>query len=105
MYGTPGHPLEIEEYVISPLSGALEALSELYYSKYHLYMLIIFSTVSIWHSEALFQTGYRYYGTPESWAGTWKVRVRLECLFDLVKYFTVKRGVSKGLFQGKLTHL
>jgi hypothetical protein len=29
----------------------------------------------------------------------------LERLFDFVKYFIVKRGVSKGLFQGKLTHL
>jgi hypothetical protein len=29
----------------------------------------------------------------------------LERLFDFVKYFIVKRGVSEGLFQGKLTHL
>jgi len=29
----------------------------------------------------------------------------LERLFNFVKYFIVKRGVSEGLFQGKLTHL
>ena len=29
----------------------------------------------------------------------------LEHLFDFVKYFIVKRGVSEGLFQGKLAHL
>jgi len=29
----------------------------------------------------------------------------LERLFDFVKYFIMKRGVSEGLFHGKLTHL
>ena len=34
-----------------------------------------------------------------------KEKKGLECLFDFVKYFIVKQGISEGLFHGKLTHL
>ena len=45
------------------------------------------------------------WGTDEDVGSLIKGKKGLECLFDFVKYFIVKWGVSEGLFQGKLTHL
>ena len=45
------------------------------------------------------------WGTEEDVESLIKGRKELERLFDFVKYFIVKRGVSEALFQGKLTHL
>jgi hypothetical protein len=45
------------------------------------------------------------WGTNEDARSLIKGKKGLECLFDFVKYFIVKWGVSKGLFQGKLAHL
>ena len=45
------------------------------------------------------------WGTDEDVGSLIKGKKGLERLFDFVKYFIVKRGVSEGLFQGKLTHL
>ena len=45
------------------------------------------------------------WGTDEDAGSLIKGKKGLERLFEYVKYFIVKRGVSEGLLQGKLTHL
>jgi hypothetical protein len=45
------------------------------------------------------------WGTDNDVESLIKGKKGLERLFDFVKYFIVKRGVSEGLFQGKLAHL
>jgi hypothetical protein len=45
------------------------------------------------------------WGTDKDVGSLIKGKKGLERLFDFVKYFIVKRGVSEGLFQGKLAHL
>jgi len=45
------------------------------------------------------------WGSDEDVGSLIKGKKGLERLFNFVKYFIVKRGVSEGLFQGKLAHL
>ena len=45
------------------------------------------------------------WGTEQDVGSLIKGKKGLERLFDFVKYFIVKRGISEGLFKGKLTHL